>query len=794
MKKFLIVIVMVLLPFWGSAQERKIINIGIVYDGKIEDSRPFIGRIRNEMVKLVGAKYDIRVPEDMVFHAGWSADKVEKTYRRLADDERVHIILAGGILTASVVARLKNHPKPAIVLGIFDLELQGIPLTRKNTSGVRNLTYVYSPRSIKKELDLFHRVFPFKRAGLVFYEELGALSAVDSYRLLSERLKDTASVRILPMTSGFDPSFQSSMNDIDALFVGYLGRFEQADKTQLIQYANKKRLATFGVSPGDVQRGMLAASAPEQNIPRILRRIALNVESILDGEDPANLPVFITFEEKLVVNMATARAIDWSPGFSILSQAELINENEPAEVILGLTDVMKMVVKTNPDVEIERLTVRSSEKDVAMARSKFLPSLDISVSGVMIDKERAENSFGSQPERTVSGSLALEQLVFSEQALGNLSIQENALRASEFGRDRVALDLMLDAGVAYFNLLKAESLLKIRKDNLKLVEANLKIAKQREKAGYSSKSDVYRWESQYAMDMKNLIEARTRLRLARIQLNNLLHLSLDDSFDVKDVTLKDGSFAYMGHKSMVSNLDNPRSVMIMIRFLTERAVRNSPEIKQIDANTAALDRSLDSIRRQHYVPTVGLRAERQRIFSRGGEGQPVNPIDDQWNLGITLSLPLFKGGSVVHQQRQLQIDIEKLRLQRQSAVKNIETNVRRTILDLSAGAAKLHLSKRAAMFAGQSFRLIRDAYSKGMVTFVELSDAQTAALNANLTASNAVYDFFIYVLQSERAQGDFLIVKSEKEIAGFFEELNKYLKQSSGRGRRGGTDSKASEE
>ena len=43
---------------------------------------------------------------------------------------------------------------------------------------------------------------------------------------------------------------------------------------------------------------------------RMARRIALNLQRILLGDDPGTLPVDIERTEVMTINMATARAID----------------------------------------------------------------------------------------------------------------------------------------------------------------------------------------------------------------------------------------------------------------------------------------------------------------------------------------------------------------------------------------------------------------------------------------------------------------------------------------------------
>ena len=76
----------------------------------------------------------------------------------------------------------------------------------------------------------------------------------------------------------------------------------------------------------DVEAGLLASDKPKADLSRIARRIALNVQRILLGEDAGTFNVAFPEGEELTINMATARAIGVYPTWSVLTEAELLHE------------------------------------------------------------------------------------------------------------------------------------------------------------------------------------------------------------------------------------------------------------------------------------------------------------------------------------------------------------------------------------------------------------------------------------------------------------------------------------
>ncbi|MCP5049368.1 MAG: TolC family protein [bacterium] len=765
----------------APAQTGKNVTIGIVRDGVLNRLDVFYDTLNNELASLLGSKYNVRVPESKNLGSNWSIEIVEKNYLRLVNDKQVDIILGLGTIASSVIATKANYPKPVMLLGIIDPQLQEIPKPVRNTSGVHNLTYVLFNRSLSRDLDTFHRVYPYKKVGIVFYNELFKLARLSGESMENVMKKNQTGFHSIPITTGIDDVLGSLAN-VDSVYIGFLGKFEN-DKADLIRALNKKGVPTFGSTVGDVKLGALAATAMEENFAKITRRIALNVEAILNGEDPSGLPVNISFKENLTINMETAKTIDFSPKFSVLSEAEVLNPFlVKSSRVLDLAGVMREALKMSPDLKINRSAVTLARKDVSLARRQWMPSVTLNATGVQIDGKRAAASMGQQAQRTLNGTASLSQLLFSEQAVGNTAIQKHRLRGVEQGFRQAELDVALEAANAFFNVLKARNLREIRKANVDLIKQNLDIAKQREAVGHSGRSDVYRWESRLASATTDLLSAQNSVRLAKFQLNQLLNHPLDETFIAKETALNDGLFAKYTTGGFRESIDNPKSFELFTGYLIERALDISPEVRQLDANIAVLNRSLASLKRKRFVPSLGLSAEAQRLVSRGGTGSDVpgvNPLKNQWSIAINASLPVFQGGTADVEIQQARIQIKQLEDQRAQLVQLIELKVRAALLEVTVSRVNLESSRKSAEFAGKSLDLVRDAYSKGTVSITELADAQNNALNADLNAMNSVYEFLLGILETERATGRFTLMSSAGQQQEFFNRFKAYLEQHS---------------
>ena len=67
-----------------------------------------------------------------------------------------------------------------------------------------------------------------------------------------------------------------------------------------------------------------------------------------------------------------------------------------------------------------------------------------------------------------------------------------------FSHEDAGLQLVLSVKTAFYNVLKADSLVKVTKDSEEVAQNSLKLAKSRFEIGSATKSDVLRWEAEVA--------------------------------------------------------------------------------------------------------------------------------------------------------------------------------------------------------------------------------------------------------------------------------------------------------
>ncbi|MDH3744807.1 MAG: TolC family protein [Acidobacteriota bacterium] len=763
-------------------------RVGIVVDGPWSLNQMVRRLTVTELEVLTEGEFDVQFPDDAYMIGDWTYETANRNIRTLLDDEEVDLVIAWGLLASHAVCCLGELPKPVIAPVVLDPALQGLPLGV--SSGVRNLNYVSLPDNLAHELDSFRDIVSFRHVAIVTSATL--LEAIPE--LVERTAINLAGTGIdfeyIPATASAKEVLEAISPRADAVYVWPLFQFSPDEYRRLIDGFIERKLASFsGLGGGDVEAGMLASAASPEFFPKLSRRIALNIQRILLGENAGDIPVEFSAPENLVINMATARAIDASPRWEVMIEADLLHaEDIEGAYELSLQRAVEEALLVNLDLIVERRAVAVGAQEVDIARSALRPLVSLSASSVTIDDDRAEASFGSQAERTLSGSAGLTQLIYSDSASANVEIQKRLQEGRVLDLETMRLDIALEAATTYLDLMRAKALERVQRNNVERTRSNLDVAEVRREIGVASAGEVLRWESEVASARKSLVESVGNRRTAEIAIRRQLHRPLDAPFLTEDVTLETPGLGG-DEKRFWSFIDTPRRHALIRDFVVLQGLARSPELKRLDAAIAAQQRLLTAARRASWTPTVAFQADLEEKLSKDGAGADVSssplgiPLadDTNWSFALSASVPLFSGGLRAAEEVQAEIELERLQLARSAAEEKIEQRIRSALEQARASFVGIRLSEQAANAARANLELVEDAYARGVSSLLDLLDAQTNALNSEETAANSLYDFLIDLLEIQRAGNTFEILASEEERRELRREQDEFMAASDAR-------------
>lgn len=773
MKKSLLLITFLFIAALGFSQRPKTVTIGILTDHTSDETAVLFDQLQNEIKSVVGQ--DATIAFGGFLENGYNLAKARSNYETFANDVDIDIILAFGAINNVIITEQKTHQKPTILFGAVNSDVFPID-ANKQVSEIDNFTYLITSQSYEKDLQTFKSLYDFKNIG-IFVEDF-LPDVVPLKGTFDKELSAIgASYRLVPFASTSD--ITNNIQGLDAVYLagGFLLSPEEIKELADFFIANK--LPSFtATSVDDVAQGLMATNQAKENMNVFFRRIALDIEAIVNGTNPSELPIFLDSNNNLTVNYNTAELVGVPLKYSLITTIDFVGDfkNVLSERTYTLLDVMKETIENNLALQSERKSVALAKQDVKSAKSNYYPDLTASATGSYLDPRVAEISGGQNPEYKTNGSIVLNQTIYSEAANASITIQENLERAQQEAYNAAELDAILNVSTAYFNTLILKTNVELQAQNLEVTERNLQIAEQNYEAGQASKTDVLRFKSERAQNTQTLVEAANQLEQAFYALNQLLNNPIDYEIDVEDAELEEGIFEKYRYQMVREFIDDPFNRKHFVAFLIEEAKNVAPELRSLDYNLKANERSLKLNSSGRFVPTLGLQGQYNRNFNQWGAGSTPEPVlNDNYNIGLNVSIPIFQQYQQNINKQTALIQQDQLNINKENIQLNIARNVNDAVLVIINEITNIELSKVSEETAKESLELTQSSYLNGAVPITQLLDAQRNYLQARLSKANATYNYLLSSMQLERYLGGYFLLHTEAENQEFFQRFNTFL-------------------
>ena len=777
--RYIVIFAFVLMLFpYPIALAKEPARLALVFDGRWEQIDEILELVKGEILALTEDEFDIHIGEEDVYIADWTPESNQQLLDQVYSDDNIDIVLTIGVVSTNAAIQQKDIPKPTVATLVLDRELQNAPLTEDHTSGVKNLSYTAFSNTFGESIRKFYEVIPFSKvAWIVNRHVITAIPALQEQA--QEFLKEQGvEVEFISIEDSIDEALEEISLDVDAVIVAPQSYLSSEQMRYLADGLIERRLPSLALTgKNDLRIGLLVSVTQEEiDYVRLSRRIALNVQSILLGDPASELPVFIEESDQLSINMATARAIGFSPSWDVMSQADLMYREQIDMQEISIVDAIRVALRENLSIAAQIKSVDSTEQNIRQAWARVLPQVNLSNTYSRIDEDRAVAALGSAPEKSASANVTASQVLYSNDLFRNITIEKEQQQSRREALVELRLDIALNTAIAYLEVLKRKNQERIQRENLRVSKANLRLAQSREDVGYSGPADVYRWESEIATNQQNVIRTRENYNGALVQLNRFLHRPLEDQYRLQEPR-PDSEFFVMEKSRIVGYTRNAELYRLFRDFFVEEALRHAPEVRQLAAQIAAQENVVKKSKAEFWQPDVSASISLTDNYYEGGSGvasaQTTNDRDTTFS--VKAAFPLFEGGDKVATVRQAQASLQQLTLQKAATEELVEQDMRTRLHDVGASSEAIDLSQEAAEAARKSLELMTESYSQGTVGITDLLDAQNARLNADLNAENAAFDFMIDIMEVQRSLGYYFFMLDEVERDEWYERFEQFF-------------------
>lgn len=283
--------------------------------------------------------------------------------------------------------------------------------------------------------------------------------------------------------------------------------------------------------------------------------------------------------------------------------------------------------------------------------------------------------------------------------------------ASEMDRRGIVLSLISDVGQAYFRLRELDEQLEIAEHNLWLQQDSSSLIHNRAQAGLISDLDVKRAEMLEAETAAQIPELRRQRAIQRHQLELLTGGSPNS------LTLSP--------KRLRSILVQP----IIPIGLPAELLQRRPDILEVEETLKAANARIGEAR-AYFFPTVVL---------TGAGGFQTSEFD-QWfkwgsrnvTIGPSITLPIFQGYTNIARLEVAESQYQQLLEQYRQTILNAFREVADVLVALQTREEQMTHQRRQVQAAQDARDLADIRYRKGLVTYLDVLDAQRTVLAADL--------------------------------------------------------------
>jgi outer membrane protein len=391
---------------------------------------------------------------------------------------------------------------------------------------------------------------------------------------------------------------------------------------------------------------------------------------------------------------------------------------------------IQIALEKNPQLKIAQANLDYYTSSTTITRSAIFPQLFLQ-SGYV--KNGGTFFIGPTARagnyENYSYGFQLQQLIFDfGKTYSRISASSDLEESSRQEYNSSKQDLIVAVDIAYMNYLQAKRLKAINEGVLSQADEHLKQAEGFYKAGSRPQYDVLVARTDYENANLNLIRSTNDVRIARIQLENLINEKFPDDTPFRD------------------NLEAENEA-IDLESAKKQAEETRPELISAKFKVEA-SKSLLTSAWTANLPSVNASAVYQwRSF------QLNQTFQNSWNLGLTFSLPLFQGFSLdagIDQARaNLKISEGVLETTQQSVSLDVEQNY----YNVLESKESIESSKILVEQAQEAFRLANARYKEGVGSPIEISDAQVTLLNAKNSYVQSLFTYQLAQIRLKRAIG-----------------------------------------
>ncbi len=386
----------------------------------------------------------------------------------------------------------------------------------------------------------------------------------------------------------------------------------------------------------------------------------------------------------------------------------LLFSKAQAEEMLDWHSCIKEAAVNHPDLIAAFQQIKQSEASKDITASALYPQIDVDLNA------STGASTGSPAADTYSYGATGTQLIFdAAKTLNNVRAAKENIIASKENYRFTSTKVRFKLRSAFIKLLTNQESLRITREIYDIRRLNLELITLRYQSGLEHKGALLTAQADLAQAKYQISQARREVEVARRDLlkemgrTRLVPISVNGDFQVRDTAKEKPDF--------------------------ELIVKNNPSLQQLIAQKRAAEFGLRAAY-ANFAPNLTGQT------GVGKTGSRWSPNQNEWNLGLVVSLPLYEGGLRIAQVSQAKALLKQLQENERSTRDAAILTLEQAWAILQDAMQNVDVRQLNLIATQERSKIAQAQYSIGLISFDNwtiIEDNLVKAKSAYLNAESA---------------------------------------------------------
>ncbi|MGE5303957.1 MAG: TolC family protein [Alphaproteobacteria bacterium] len=423
--------------------------------------------------------------------------------------------------------------------------------------------------------------------------------------------------------------------------------------------------------------------------------------------------------------------------------------------VLTLEDAVRIGLENQSAIKSAQYQINAQDAVLHQQMSAYYPTVNFN-NIYQTGNAGGGSSGGSSAFDRISSAVNMSMILYNfGKREGSVESAKYTLDATQYAYHTTANNTVLSVKQAYYGVVQANALLKVSEETVKDREETLRQTQGFYDVGTKPKSDVTQAQANLYIAQANLILVRSSVDNAWATLRNAMgvdeypQVPLDDQLSVTPFTM---------------SLDEAKKAAFSAR----------PELRQFEALLKAQDQLIAVARRSHLPELVFNTNWSHSNVSNGTiqgcvrwSDDPLNPgciktgehridtfpLQPSWQVILGLNIPIFNGFQTTYQVQQALSTYRSIKEQERVERQQVALQVEQSYRNVAATREAVTANEAAVKAAKENLDLHEGRYQVGYAPIVEVTDAQTTYVVAQVNYVNALVAYKVAVAQLANAMG-----------------------------------------